>query len=78
MGSVVSCDEKDFIKYLNTWIFPEQPSVFIENIGQEWNCILTRENILKNNDNFDFILTVLGYALSVALIAGGIYSFKKS
>lgn len=34
MGSVVSCDEKDFIKYLNTWIFPEQPSVFIENIGQ--------------------------------------------
>ena len=27
-------DEKDFIKYLNTWVFPEQPSVFIENIGQ--------------------------------------------
>lgn len=34
MGSVVSYDEKDFIKYLNTWVFPEQPSVFIENIGQ--------------------------------------------
>lgn len=50
----------------------------IEFFGQEWNGILTRENILKNNDNFDFILTVLGYALSVALIAGGIYSFKKS
>ena len=50
----------------------------IEFFGQEWNGILTRENILKNNDNFDFILTVLGYALSVALIAGGIYSFKKA
>ena len=50
----------------------------IEFFGQEWNGILTREDILKNNDNFDFILTVLGYALSVALIAGGIYSFKKS
>lgn len=25
MGSVVSYDEKDFIKYLNTWFFPEQP-----------------------------------------------------
>lgn len=49
----------------------------IEFFGQEWNGILTRENILKNNDNFDFILTVLGYALSVALIAGGIYSFKN-
>lgn len=49
----------------------------IEFFGQEWNGILTRENILKNNDNFDFILTVLGYALSVALIAGGIYSFKS-
>lgn len=50
----------------------------IEFFGQEWNGILTREDILKNNDNFDFILTVLGYALSVVLIAGGIYSFKKS
>ena len=50
----------------------------IEFFGQEWNGILTRENILKNNDNFDFVLTVLGYVLSVALIAGGIYSFKKS
>ena len=34
MGSIVSCDEKDFIKYLNTWIFPEQPFIFIKNIGQ--------------------------------------------
>lgn len=25
MGSVVSYDEKDFIKYLNTRVFPEQP-----------------------------------------------------
>lgn len=33
-GSIVSYDEKDFIKYLNTWVFPKQLSVFIENIGQ--------------------------------------------
>lgn len=26
-GSIVSYDEKDFIKYLNTWVFPKQPSV---------------------------------------------------
>lgn len=50
----------------------------IKFFGQESNGILTKEDILKNNDNFDFVLSVLGYALSVALIAGGIYSFKKS
>ena len=50
----------------------------IEFFGQESNGILTKEDIFKNNDNFDFVLTVLGYALSVALIAGGVYSFKKS
>ena len=25
-------NEKDFIEYLNQWIFPDNPSVFIENI----------------------------------------------
>ena len=45
----------------------------IEFFGQEWNGILTREKILKNNDNFDFVLSVLGYALSLAFIAGGMW-----
>ena len=26
-------DEDDFIEYLNTWIFPEQKSVLVENLG---------------------------------------------
>ena len=26
-------DEADFIEYLNTWVFPDQPSVFVKNIG---------------------------------------------
>ncbi|MFR8828627.1 MAG: hypothetical protein ACLVHE_03315 [Dialister invisus] len=47
MGSVVSYDEKDFIKYLNTWVFPEQPSVFIENIGQVKSCGYSRRNYSK-------------------------------
>ena len=25
--------EADFIEYLNTWVFPDQPSVFVKNIG---------------------------------------------
>lgn len=45
----------------------------IEFFGQESNGILTREDILKNNDNFDFVLSVLGYALSLAFIAGGMW-----
>ena len=27
-------NEKDFIEYLNNWIFPDEPSVFIETL--EW------------------------------------------
>ena len=30
--SVVCYNEKDFIEYLNKWIFPNQPSVFIEKL----------------------------------------------
>jgi hypothetical protein len=30
----VCYDEKDFIEYLNKWVFPNMPSVFIETL--EW------------------------------------------
>lgn len=33
-GGGVCYDEKDFIEYLNKWIFPNMPSVFIETL--EW------------------------------------------
>ena len=26
-------NEEDFIAYLNTWAFPNEPSVFVENLG---------------------------------------------
>ncbi len=26
-------NEADFIKYLNQWIFPDEPSEFVENLG---------------------------------------------
>lgn len=29
----VCYNEDDFIEYLNTWIFPEQKSVLVENLG---------------------------------------------
>ena len=33
-GEVCACYcEADFIEYLNTWVFPGQPSVFVKNIG---------------------------------------------
>ena len=33
-GKVCACYcEADFIEYLNTWIFPDQQSVFVKNIG---------------------------------------------
>lgn len=34
VDGVVCYDEKDFIGYLNRWIFPNMPSVFIETL--EW------------------------------------------
>lgn len=32
-GGGVCFNEEDFIEYLNTWIFPNQKSVFVENLG---------------------------------------------
>lgn len=32
-GSYVSYCEVDFIEYLNTWMFPDQKSVLVENLG---------------------------------------------
>lgn len=28
-------DERDFIDYLNRWVFPEEPSVFVANLGRD-------------------------------------------
>lgn len=33
IGGGVCYTEEDFIEYLNTWIFPDKPSVLIETIG---------------------------------------------
>lgn len=33
VGNAVCYTEKDFIEYLNTWVFPDQQSVLVENIG---------------------------------------------
>lgn len=32
-GNCVCYTERDFIEYLNTWIFPNHKSVLIENLG---------------------------------------------
>lgn len=32
-GRGVCYSEEDFIEYLNQWIFPEQPSHLVENLG---------------------------------------------
>ena len=37
----VCYDEDDFIEYLNTWLFPEEKSVLVENLGWiEFNTAL--------------------------------------
>lgn len=33
INGVLCYDEEDFIKYLNQWIFPDQPSRLVENLG---------------------------------------------
>ena len=33
----VAYNEDDFIKYLNTWIFPDEPSVLVETL--DWSVI---------------------------------------
>ncbi len=32
-GNVVCYREADFIAWLNTWMFPDEPSAFVENLG---------------------------------------------
>ena len=32
-GSYVCYNEADFIEYLNTWVFPDEQSEFIKNLG---------------------------------------------
>ena len=40
-GEGVCFNEEDFIDYLNTWLFPDKPSVLVTNLGCiRWNwCI---------------------------------------
>ena len=39
-GAGVCYDEADFIEYLNTWVFPEQPCVFVADLGViRWNWL---------------------------------------
>jgi len=41
IGGVVCYNEADFIDYLNKWIFPNQQSKFIENLGWiDFECAL--------------------------------------
>ena len=32
-GGVLCYNEEDFIAYLNQWIFPEEPSFLVDNLG---------------------------------------------
>lgn len=32
-GEYVAYGEADFIEYLNLWVFPDQPSIFVKNLG---------------------------------------------
>ena len=39
-GMGVCYDETDFIEYLNTWVFPEQPCAFVADLGFiRWNWL---------------------------------------
>lgn len=33
VGDGVCYNEADFIEYLNTWVFPDTPSVFVKDLG---------------------------------------------
>ena len=33
LNGVLCYHEGDFIEYLNRWVFPEEPSVLVENLG---------------------------------------------
>ena len=36
IGMGVCYDERDFIKYLNEWIFPDTPSKLVETLDNVW------------------------------------------
>ena len=49
----VCYNESDFIEYLNTWIFPNQQSIFIKNLGWiEFDKSLPKE--YKDCPEFNF------------------------
>lgn len=33
VGGILYYNEADFIDYLNKWVFPDQPSTLVENLG---------------------------------------------
>ncbi len=46
-------NEDDFIKYLNTYKFPEEPSVLVENLGWiDYDCLLPEK--YRNYPDFNF------------------------
>ena len=49
----VCYDESDFIDYLNQYIFPDEKSVFVKNLGfRDWGNKLPRK--YRNHPNFNF------------------------
>lgn len=49
----VAYSEEDFIDYLNIWVFPNQPSVFVKNLG--WtNFDKNLPSEYKNHPYFNF------------------------
>lgn len=48
----VCYNEGDFIDYLNTWVFPNEPSTLIENLGFLWEENIPRK--YQNCPRFNF------------------------
>lgn len=52
-NGVLYYTEKDFIQYLNEYVFPEQPSILIKNLGWiEYDAVLPEP--YKNYPAFNF------------------------
>ncbi|MDE7281290.1 MAG: hypothetical protein K2N36_06090 [Ruminiclostridium sp.] len=51
-NGVMCYDESDFILYLNKYVFPKEQSVFVKNLGNEYNRRLDAE--YKDCPSFNF------------------------
>ena len=57
MGGVLCYDGEDFIEYLNVWIFPNQKSKLVENLGWiDFNSKLPFSNLSFLFSPFSFVL----------------------